>query len=84
MDTTIISSLISAGAAIIVCMLNFRAQTSKLQGLLEFKLDELQKQVEKHNSLVERTYKLEQDVSVLSEKQSVANHRIDKLEQKEG
>lgn len=83
MDTAIISSLISAGAAILVCILNFRAQTSKLTALLEYKLDELQKQVEKHNSLIERTYKLEQDVSVLAEKQSIANHRLDKLEQKE-
>lgn len=42
---------------------------------MEYKLDELTKRVEKHNSVVERTYLLE-------EKVKVANHRIDDLERK--
>lgn len=32
---------------------------------MEDKIDELRRQVEKHNSLIERTYRLEQDVAVL-------------------
>ena len=38
-------------------------------------LDQLEKKVEKHNSIVERTYLLE-------EKVKVANHRIEDLERK--
>ena len=40
--------------------------------------------VDKHNNLIERTYKLEQKAAVYEEKISVANHRIDDLENKEG
>ena len=44
--------------------------------LLQYRIDELDKKVEKHNSVVERTYLLE-------EKMKVANHRISDLEDKE-
>lgn len=36
--------------------------------------------MEKHNNLITRTFKLEQDFAVLDEKMKVANHRIDDLE----
>ena len=34
----------------------------------------------KHNNLVERTYRLEEEVHIHGEKIKVANHRIDDLE----
>ena len=37
-------------------------------------------QLEKHNNLITRTYKLEQEFAVMDEKVKVANHRIDDLE----
>lgn len=43
---------------------------------------ELRKTVEKHNSMVERTYRLEQDFKVQDEKIKVANNRIADLESK--
>lgn len=58
------------------------ASISQKIALLDVKFDELTKKVEKHNGLVERTYKLESDVKLMQEKQSVANHRIDDLEKK--
>lgn len=86
---TIIAALISASAAIIVCAINNRAQQQKnevqqekTRALMEYKLDELTKRVEKHNNTIERTYKLEQDVSVMEEQIKVANHRIQDLERK--
>ena len=51
--------------------------------LVNYRLQELEKKVDKHNSVVERTYKLEQNVCLIDEKMKVANHRIDDLE-KEG
>lgn len=42
----------------------------------------LRKEVEKHNNLIARTYKLEQDVAVHEEKIKVANNRISDLESK--
>ena len=46
-------------------------------------LKDLEKKVDKHNSLIERTYKLEERNSVIEQEIKVANHRIDDLERKE-
>lgn len=70
---TIISAGISAGVTLIVCLISNRSQQEKTRALMEYKLEELTKKVEKHNSVVERTFLLE-------EKMRVANHRIDDLE----
>lgn len=43
--------------------------------LIKYRIEQLEKKVEKHNSVVERTYLLE-------EKMKVANHRIEDLEGK--
>lgn len=49
---------------------------------IEQKIDTLSERVDRHNNLIERTYKLEEVQKVHSEKISVANHRIDDLEHK--
>jgi hypothetical protein len=49
------------------------------QKLIEYKIDKL---VDKHNSVIARTYKLEQDYAVVAEQIKVANHRIEDLERK--
>ena len=48
--------------------------------LTAYRIEQLEKKVDKHNSLIERTYKLEEETAILSEKITVANHRIDDLE----
>ena len=48
--------------------------------LVNYRLSQLEIKVEKHNNLIERTYKLEEDERLLEEKIKVANHRIDDLE----
>lgn len=77
---SIIVGLISGGVTLLVCLINNHYQRAALDvkhaetiTLIEYKLDQLTKQVEKHNSLMERTFLLE-------EKVKVANHRIDDLE----
>lgn len=50
--------------------------------IIEIKIDELSKRVEKHNNVIERTYKLEQESAVHTEQIKVANHRIEDLERK--
>lgn len=50
--------------------------------VLVVKVDELAEKVEKHNHVIERTYKLERDIEVQGEKISVANHRISDLEKR--
>lgn len=44
--------------------------------LMSYRIEQLEKRVDKHNSVIERTYKLE-------EQMKVANHRIDDLERHE-
>lgn len=73
-----ISPLISAAAAIIVGAIS----NAKTKALIEYKLEELTKKVDKHNNVIERTYKLEEMMTLQEEKIKVANHRIDDLERK--
>ncbi len=50
--------------------------------LIAYRLEQLEKKVDKHNQVIERTFKLEERAEVLEERVRVANHRIDDLEQK--
>lgn len=48
--------------------------------LTNYRIEQLEKKVEMHNNLVERTYHLEEDREVEKEKLKVINHRLDDLE----
>lgn len=50
--------------------------------LTNYRVEQLEKKVEKHNQVVERVYKLEQADAVRNEEIKVANHRIEDLERK--
>lgn len=79
---TIISAIITGVVAIIVCLLNSHHQANTTRNLIEYKLNELTKRVDKHNNVIERVYALEQHEAVFDEKIDVANHRIADLESK--
>jgi len=86
---TILASLISAGSAIAVCIINGNAQNKKMLAELDkrdtlqaYRLSELEKKVDKHNTVIERTYELEKKADVIDEKMKVANHRLDDLERR--
>ena len=51
--------------------------TSKLTN---YRLEQLEKKVDKHNNLIERVYRLEKQSAVTEEEIRVANHRISDLE----
>lgn len=51
--------------------------------LVNYRIEQLEKKVEKHNNLITRTFKLEQAVALLDERVRVANHRISDLEKEE-
>ena len=48
--------------------------------LMAYRIEQLEKKVDKHNQLIERTYKIEESINILDEKMKVANNRIDDLE----
>ena len=52
------------------------------QKLIAYRIEQLELRVAKHNEVVERTYKLEEDTAVMEEKIKVANIRIADLENK--
>lgn len=87
MNPTILASLISAGAALLVCMINNHFQNAKTAKahndnivLISYRLEQLEQKVDKHNNLIARTYELERRADVMEEKQKVANNRISDLE----
>lgn len=49
--------------------------------LTNYRIEQLEKKVEKHNNVVERVYILEKHEAVVDEEIKVANHRIDDLEE---
>ena len=83
MNESIIVALVTAGAAILSNVVlsnkNSREIDHKLetqQAVMEAKLEDLTREVRKHNNFAER-------VPVIEEKMSVANHRIADLEKKQ-
>lgn len=51
--------------------------------LTNYRISQLEKKVEKHNSVIERVYQLEKGEAVIEEEIKVANHRIADLENKD-
>ena len=45
-----------------------------------YRIDQLEKKVDKHNNIIERTYKLEENQAVMVEQIKVANHRLEDIE----
>lgn len=87
MSSTIIVALVSAGASLLVCLINNHYQTIESDKkheanimLVSYRLEQLEKKVDLHNSVVERVFKLEESTSLQEERLKVANHRIDDLE----
>ena len=50
------------------------------QKLTQYRIEQLEKRVQAHNNLIDRTYKLEEHAEIQDEKIRVANHRIQDLE----
>ena len=50
--------------------------------LTAYRIEQLEKKQDRHNAVIERTYKLEESVKLQEEKLKVANHRIEDLERR--
>ena len=49
--------------------------------LTTYRIEQLEKKVDKHNTVIERTYRLEEKCALYDEKFKVANNRIKDLEE---
>lgn len=77
---TVIATVITGIITLAVCMINNHYQNNSTRSLIEYRLKKLEEKVDKHNSVVERTYRLEEEMALHEEKIKVANHRIEDLE----
>lgn len=48
--------------------------------LITYRIEQLEKKVEKHNNLIERTYKIESDIELLEERTNVLSNRLTNVE----
>lgn len=78
---TIIAAGIGGVVTLVVCIVNNHYQSNATRKMIEYKLDELTKRVDKHNNVIERVYALEQHEAVIDKEIEVANHRIADLEE---
>ena len=76
MSDAIIVALLGLTGSLIGSLLGVLASNK----LTNYRIEQLERKVEKHNNLVERTYCLEEREALLEEKLRVANHRIEDLE----
>lgn len=49
--------------------------------LINYRLQELERKQDKHNQVIERTYKLEERMEIVEERQRFSDHRIEHLEE---
>ena len=76
-------AIITGIVAIVVCIINNwammakqRAQTEKTVALIEYKITELSERVQRHNQIVERTFKLEESTALQDAELKRLNERL--------
>lgn len=79
---TIISSFITGVVAIVTCVVSQIINNSKTRALIEYRLLELEKKQDKHNQVIERTYKLEELTAVQEQKIENLTERVDSVERR--
>ena len=83
MSDAILVALIGAAASLAgsaASMLVSARKARQQAGITIYRIDQLEKKVQQHNNLIERTYRLEENMHLYDEKMKVVNHRILDLE----
>lgn len=75
-----LTSIIVAALALAGTLAGSWLANRRSAALIAYRLEELEKKVDKHNQVIERTYRLEEQQLLLEEKVKVATHRIEDLE----
>jgi hypothetical protein len=75
-------SIVVAILALLGNMIATYFSNQKSSALIAYRLEELEKKQDKHNSVIERTYRLEERAELQEERIKEANHRLDDLEKK--
>ena len=87
----LLSAVLATVSAIAVAVIQSHTQHNrtifemdKRDALQAQRIEQLEKKMDKHNQIIERTYLLEQNLAVVQNDIKVANHRIGDLERKDG
>lgn len=70
-------SVLAAAVTGILTLIGVLISNSRSRAVMEVKLDALATKVEKHNQVLERTYKLEQDMAVAQNDIGTLYHRTE-------
>lgn len=69
MSDSVITALITGAITLVVCLINNRSQMNKVVAALDknnalfvYRVEQLEKKVDKHNNVVERMFKVESDL----------------------
>lgn len=74
----IITAVITGACALIGTYFSNRKSTA----LVQYRLDQVEKKLEIHNNLIERTYKLEERTELQEEKIREVNNKVDEIKRK--
>ena len=76
-------SIIVAALALIGTLAGAYLANRRTTALIVYRLEELEKKVERHNQVVERTMRLEAAQALLEEQVKTAGHRLDGMERRQ-
>lgn len=79
MSESITIALIGIVPSVLVAMVSIISNNA----IVKVKLEELEKHVDKHNQVIERTYTLERDLATYWSKYDELRDRVDRLEKKD-
>ena len=80
----IIIAVLSFIISLVINLIAIGIFIGKLEGfkvLVDFRFNEQDKKLEKHNNFINRLYEVEKEIGIEKEKISVANNRINDLEE---
>ena len=83
MSEAIIIAIITGGFSLIGSYAAAHVNNNKTRALLENRLNILEEKQDKYNGVIARQYELEKEMGVLENRESVSEHRIADLENKE-
>ena len=79
MSESILIALIGIVPSVLVAIVSIVSNNA----IVKVKIEELEKHVNKHNQVIERTYTLERDLATYWSKYDELTNRIDRLEHKD-
>lgn len=68
MGVELIGYIVSGVVSLLVCLVNNYFTRKQTEVLILYRIEQLEKSVSRHNNLIERMYKVEQDVALHDER----------------